>query len=123
MLTGLIVTIVPSLLMVSKAIMGLTPRLDLAKLLAGMMGPPDMPFIGWIAHFPINFVVDDVAISSLNSKRPGTSRVGRGLMVPTMTPAPNLPLGVAPGWIYPTGSNRPCRELRPCMRSGPYCAH
>lgn len=31
--------------------MGVMLHLDLPKLLAGMMGSPDNPIIGWIAHF------------------------------------------------------------------------
>ena len=81
MLAGLVATIVLSLLMVLKAMMGLMPQLDLPKMLAGMMGSPDMPIIGWIVHFAIGIVVYGVAIAALDSKLPGTSRVGHGVML------------------------------------------
>ena len=81
MLAGIVATIVLSLLMVLKAMMGLMPQLDLPRMLAGMMGSPDMPSIGWIAHFAIGIVVYGVAIAVLDSKLPGTSRVGHGVML------------------------------------------
>ena len=81
MLAGLAATVVLSLLMVLKAMIGLTPQLDLPKMLAGMMGSPDMPIIGWIVHFAIGIVVYGVAIAVLDSKLPGTSRVGHGVML------------------------------------------
>ena len=36
-----------------------------------------MPVIGWIVHFAIDIVVNDVAIALFDSKLPGTSHVGR----------------------------------------------
>ena len=81
MLAGLAATIALSLLMVLKAMMGLMPQLDLPKMLAGMMGSPDMPLVGWIVHFAIGIVVYGVAIAVLNSKLPGTSPIGHGIML------------------------------------------
>jgi hypothetical protein len=81
LLAGLAATIVLSLLMVMKAMMGLMPQLDLPKMLAGMMGSPDKPLIGWIVHFAIGIVIYGVAIAALDSKLPGTSRVGHGVML------------------------------------------
>jgi uncharacterized membrane protein YagU involved in acid resistance len=81
LLAGLAATIVLSLLMGMKAMMGVMPQLDIAKMLAGMMGAPDMPIIGWIAHFVIGIVVYGIAIAVLDSKLPGTSRVGHGVML------------------------------------------
>jgi len=42
-----------------------------------------MPLIGWIAHFVIGGVAyrDGVDIAALDSKLPGTSRVGHGTML------------------------------------------
>ena len=42
MLAGLVATIVLSVLMVLNAMMGLMPQLDIAKMIAGTMGSPDM---------------------------------------------------------------------------------
>ena len=80
-LAGLAATVVLSLLMVLKAMLGLLPQLDLPKMLAGMMGSPDMSIIGWIVHFAIGIVGYGVAIAALDSKLPGTSRVGHGVML------------------------------------------
>jgi uncharacterized membrane protein YagU involved in acid resistance len=40
-----------------------------------------MPLIGWILHFAIGIVGYGVAIAMLDSKLPGTSRVGHGVML------------------------------------------
>ncbi len=79
--TRVVATIVLSVLMVLKAMIGLMPQLDLPKMLAGMMGSPDMPLVGWIVHFAIGIVVYGVAIAVLDSKLPGTSHVGHGIML------------------------------------------
>jgi len=129
LLAGLAATVVLSLLMVMKAMMGVMPQLDLPKMLAGMMGSPDMPLIGWIAHFVIGIVVYGVAIAALDSKLPGTSRVGHGVviggigwlimmvvlmpmagaglfgmnmgvMAPMMTLVLHLIFGAVLGWVY-----------------------
>ncbi|CDS51578.1 hypothetical protein [Polaromonas sp. CG9_12] len=57
------------------------PQLDLPKMLAGMMGSPDKPLIGWIVHFAIGIVGYGIAIAALDAKLPGTSRVGHGVML------------------------------------------
>ncbi|MEP7299052.1 MAG: DUF6789 family protein [Burkholderiales bacterium] len=80
-LAGLTATIVLSLLMGLNVMMGLMPKLDLPKILAGMMDSPDMPIIGWIAHFMIGIVVYGIAIAVLDSKLPGTSHVGHRVML------------------------------------------
>jgi len=129
LLAGLVATIVLSLLMVLKAMMGLMPQLDLPKMLAGMMGSPDMPIVGWVVHFAIGIVVYGVAIAALGSKLPGSSRVGHGVMLgiigwlimmvvlmpmagaglfgmnmgvmaPMMTLVLHLIFGAVLGWIY-----------------------
>ncbi|MEP7056594.1 MAG: DUF6789 family protein [Caldimonas sp.] len=129
MLAGLVATIVLSVLMVLKAMMGLMPQLDLPKMIAGMVGSPDMPLIGWIVHFAIGIVVYGVAIAVLDSKLPGTSHVGRGIMLavigwlimmvmlmpmagaglfgmnmgimaPMMTLVLHLVFGAVLGWVY-----------------------
>jgi len=81
MLAGLAATIVLSLLMVMKATMGLMPQFDMPAMLAGAMGSPDTPLIGWIVHLSIGIVVYGVAIGVLDPKLPGTSHVGHGVML------------------------------------------
>jgi len=81
LVAGLAATVVLTLLMGLKAMMGLMPQLDIPRMLAAMMGSPDMPVIGWIVHFIIGIVVYGVAIAVLDSKLPGTSHVGHGVML------------------------------------------
>lgn len=81
MLAGLVATIVLSLLMVLKTAMGLMPQLDLPRMLAGMMGSPDTPIIGWIVHLAIGIVVYGIAIATLDLKLPGKSCVGHGVIL------------------------------------------
>lgn len=52
-LAGLAATVVLSVLMVVKAMMGIMPALDLPKMIAGMMGSPNTPMLGWAVHFMI----------------------------------------------------------------------
>lgn len=40
-----------------------------------------MPLIGWIVHLAIGIVVYGVAIGVLDSKLPGTSHIGHGVML------------------------------------------
>jgi hypothetical protein len=81
MLAGLVANIALSTLMALKMMMGLMPQLDIAKMIAGTMGSPDTPLIGWIVHFAIGIVVYGVAIAVLDGKLPGFSHVGHGLML------------------------------------------
>lgn len=81
MLAGLVATIVLSALMVVKGMMGLMPQLDLPKMIGGMMGSPDAPLVGWIVHVAIGIVVYGVAIAVLDSKLPGDSHTGHGMML------------------------------------------
>jgi MFS-type transporter involved in bile tolerance (Atg22 family) len=81
MLAGLAATVVLSLLMVMKAMVGLMPPLDIPAMLAGAMGSPDTPLIRWIVHLSIGIVVYGVAIGVLDPKLPGTSHVGHGVML------------------------------------------
>ncbi len=129
LMAGLVATIVLTVLMVIKSMMGLMPELDLPKMIAGMMGAPDMPFIGWAVHFMIGLVLYGVAIALLDARLPGRSHVGHGVMLglvgwlimmimlmpmagaglfgmklgimaPMMTLVLHLIFGATLGWIY-----------------------
>ncbi len=63
MLAGLAATAVLSVLMVMKGMMGVTPALDLPKMIAGMMGSPDTPILGWAIHFMIGVVAYGIAVN------------------------------------------------------------
>ncbi|MDQ6881214.1 MAG: hypothetical protein M3150_03870 [Pseudomonadota bacterium] len=69
MAAGLVATIVLSALMVMKTLMGIMPGLELPKMIAGMMGMPDQPLVGWAVHFMIG------------DRLPGGSRVGHGILL------------------------------------------
>ena len=129
LMAGLVATIVLTVLMVIKSMMGLMPELDLPKMIAGMMGAPDMPIIGWAVHFMIGLVLYGVAIALLDARLPGRSHVGHGVMLglvgwlimmimlmpmagaglfgmklgimaPMMTLVLHLIFGATLGWIY-----------------------
>lgn len=80
LLAGLVSTIVLSALMVMKSMMGIMPQLDIAKMIAAMMGSPDTPMIGWAGHFMIGIVVYGGAIALLDHRLPGSHTV-RGVIL------------------------------------------
>ena len=127
MLAGLAATVVLSALMVMKAMIGVMPALDLPKMIAGMMGSPDTPVLGWAIHFMIGVVGYGIAIK-LYGQRLGSPIVSgivigavgwlimmlvlmpmagvglfamsMGLMAPMMTLVLHLIFGAALGWTY-----------------------
>ncbi len=80
LLAGLAATVVLSALMVMKAMMGMMPALDLPKLIAGMMGHPDNPMLGWAVHFMIGIVGYGIAITLL-AHRLGSSATVSGIII------------------------------------------
>ena len=81
LLAGLAATVGLSALMVAKGMMGVMPELDIAKMIAGMMGFADQPIIGWVIHFMIGIVGYGVAIVLLDASLPGNSRTWHGVMI------------------------------------------
>ncbi|MFU8896728.1 MAG: DUF6789 family protein [Gammaproteobacteria bacterium] len=129
LLAGLAATIVLSGLMVIKAIMGVMPELDLPTMIAGMMGSPDSPMLGWAVHFMIGVVGYGLAMAFLNEHLPGNSPtvhgvivgfagwllmmvmvmpmvgaglfgMNMGLMAPMMTLVLHVIFGAVLGWVY-----------------------
>ena len=80
MLAGLAATIVLSAMMVAKSMMGLMPKLDVIQMLSNMLGAPNDPPVGWIAHFVIGVVVYGIAIALIDTK-PGANQIARGVML------------------------------------------
>lgn len=78
---GLVATVVLSLLMIMKTMMGVMPELDLPKMIAGMMGAPDQPLIGWAVHVMIGVVGYGLAIALLDARLPGSSHLGHGVLL------------------------------------------
>lgn len=87
LLAGLIATITLSALMVANSLIGVMPVPDLPMMIAGMLGKPDMPFIGWGVHFLIGVVGYGAAMALLDARLPCDSHVLHGVI-----------LGVA-GWV------------------------
>ena len=84
MAAGLIATIVLSMLMVMNSAMGVMPQLDLPRMIAGMMGMPDAPAVGWAVHFFIGVVLYGAALALLDEHLPGPSRIGHGVLLATV---------------------------------------
>ncbi|MDH3354660.1 MAG: DUF2938 family protein [Chromatiales bacterium] len=84
-LAGLAATIVLSMLMIMKGMMGLMPDVDIIAMLAGKMGGNAM--MGWVAHFMIGVVGYGIAYALVFSKLAIGSHLVRGIA-----------LGIA-GWL------------------------
>ena len=135
MAAGLVATIVLSALMVMKTLMGFMPELGLPKMIAGMMGMPDAPLVGWAIHLMIGVVLYGAAMALLDARLPGHSSVGHGmliagagwllmmvmlmpmagaglfgmkmgLMAPMMTLVLHLIFGAVLGWFYGRSSGK-----------------
>jgi hypothetical protein len=78
---GAAATAVLSALMVMKSMMGLMPALDLPKMIAGMMGAPDRPAIGWALHVMIGVVGYGLVVALTDGRLPGRSRVLHGVLI------------------------------------------
>lgn len=57
MVAGLIASIVLAVLLLIKSAMGLMPQLDPISMMSRMMGQPDNPAVGWVAHFVIGTIL------------------------------------------------------------------
>lgn len=82
-MAGFIATVVLSVLMVMKTMMGVMPGLDLPRMIAGMMGMADRPAVGWIVHFMIGTLGYGAALALLDRHLPGDSRVAHGMLLAT----------------------------------------
>jgi len=134
MLAGFVATAVMSVLMVMKTMMGVMPELDIAAMLAKMMGAPDTPIIGWVGHFMIGTVGYGIVFALLAGRLPGSlvvqgTIVGMlgwlammvmvmpmagaglfglnfGIMAPIMTLMLHLIFGAVLGWVYARSTAR-----------------
>lgn len=78
---GFIATFVLSALMVMKTMMGIMPTLDLPGMIAGMMGMPGAPAVGWLVHFMIGSLGYGAALALLDRRLPGDSRIAHGMVL------------------------------------------
>ncbi|MBZ0333302.1 hypothetical protein MARI_05580 [Marinobacter sp. JH2] len=78
-IAGLIATVVLSILMFVKSMMGVMPDLNVIEMLASQMGGSIV--IGWAAHFIIGAIFYGLAFANLGSMIPGGSAIGRGIVL------------------------------------------
>lgn len=114
--------------MAMKAMMGVMPALDIAQMLAGVMGSPDSPMLGWAAHFLMGVVGYRIVIALLGYRLGGSPTVSgiiiavagwlmmmmvlmpmagagmfamsMGAMAPVMTLILHLVFGAVLGWTF-----------------------
>lgn len=77
-LAGFAATVVLSVLMVAKGMMGVMPELDVAAMLAAMIGAPNI--VGWIGHFIIGTVAWGGGFAVLYDMIPSGSAVMKGIV-------------------------------------------
>lgn len=78
---GFAATVVLSLMLVAKGMMGIMPELDVIAMLSAMMGSSAL--IGWIAHFMIGTLAWGIGFALLYDWIPGGSAVGKGAVFGT----------------------------------------
>lgn len=80
---GFIATVVLSIIMILKGIMGLMPQMNaiamLTQMAHGMVGMPASPAVGWVLHFLIGSVLWGVLYALLYAKLPGASALPKAL--------------------------------------------
>ena len=76
---GFIATIILSLLMMLKAMMGMMPELNVIQMLTQMSGAPS-PSVGWAMHFMIGSVIWGGLFALLYDRIPGGSALMKGIV-------------------------------------------
>lgn len=76
-----VATIVLSILMVMKSMMGIMPELDLPKMIAGMMGAPERPIMGWVVHFMIGIFLYGFAMAFIENASSSGHYVLHGMII------------------------------------------
>lgn len=77
-LAGFVATVVLSVMMIVKTMMGIMPELDVIAMLSAMMGAPAV--MGWIGHFMIGTVAWGGGFAILYSLLPGSGAVAKGIV-------------------------------------------
>jgi hypothetical protein len=75
---GLVATVVLSVMMVAKTMMGVMPELDVIVMLSAMMGAPAL--VGWLAHFMIGTLAWGGGFALLHDAIPGSNTIARGVV-------------------------------------------
>lgn len=78
---GFVATVVLSILLVAKAMMGVMPQLDPITMMSAMMGAPAI--MGWIAHFMIGTIAWGIGFAVVYDAIPGGSPLVKGVIFGT----------------------------------------
>lgn len=132
-IAGFAATVVLSLLMMAKSMMGLMPEMNIIAMLSGMLGAGAA--VGWVMHVLIGSVVWGAGFAMLNGAIPGTSLLAKGvvfgiaawllmmivvmpmagaglfgmnlgIMAPMMTLVLHIIFGAVLGWVFALQTNR-----------------
>ncbi len=77
-IAGFAATVVLSVMMVAKGMMGIMPELDVISMLSAMMGAPAV--MGWMGHFMIGTLAWGIGFALLFDMIPGSSAVAKGVV-------------------------------------------
>lgn len=75
---GFAATVVLSVMMIAKGMMGIIPELDVIAMLSAMMGAPAV--MGWMGHFMIGTLAWGIGFALLYDMIPGSSAVAKGVV-------------------------------------------
>jgi len=78
LIAGFAATVVLSILMIAKSMMGVMPALDVISMLSMMMGTPAA--MGWVAHFMIGTIAWGGGFAVLYGLIPGGSALIKGIV-------------------------------------------
>lgn len=78
MIAGFVGTVVLSMLMIAKSMMGIMPQLDVIGMLSGMMSVSAA--MGWIIHFLIGTIIWGGGFAVINGLIPGGNQVVKGII-------------------------------------------
>jgi uncharacterized membrane protein YagU involved in acid resistance len=83
-IAGFIATVVLTVLMLVKEMIGLMPELNVISMLSTManakMGMPATPMVGYLLHFVIGAIVFGVLFHVLNGSLPGGNQLMKGIV-------------------------------------------
>ena len=74
---GLAATMVLSMIMVAKGMMGLMPELNVIAMLSSMMN--SVPIVGWIVHFMIGMLAWGLGYVAVSRYLPGRTDLAKGI--------------------------------------------
>ena len=74
---GFAATLVLSMIMVAKGMMGLMPELNVIAMLGSMMNAA--PIVGWVIHFMIGMIAWGIGFAIVFNVLPGNSNLSKGI--------------------------------------------